>query len=273
MSSAARSVSVAEDPGRATGIGRSLSVAGGVARRNLRGLAKTPPKALAPLLVPLFFFASFKGALAGIGDTPGFDYYDFTAFEFVIIFYMAAMLAGVFTAIDISIDFESGLGRRLMAAAPQRMAILAGYLIVSLCRCVLALVLVSGVVLVTGLDIRGGAPDIAALVALALLLNVATTLYGAGVSLRFRDVSAGSLVNIPVFMVLFLTPLFTPRDQLADWLQPIAGANPITPPIEAGRGFLANDPVHVALAFACAGGLVIVFAVWAFLGMRDAEKG
>lgn len=251
----------------------SLSVAGGVALRNFRGLLKVPAKVIPPLMVPLFFFAAFKGALSGIGDVPGFDYYSFTAFEFVIVFYMGAMFTGVFTSIDVSIDFESGMGRRLMAAAPQRMSIIAGYLIVSVGRCFLALAVVTAVVLVTGLEIRGGPLDIAGLVGLAVLLNIATTLYGAGIALRFRDISAGSLVNIPVFMVLFLTPIFTPRDQLASWLQPIAGLNPLTPPIEAGRGLLANEPVHVGLAFACAFGLVLAFGLFAYFGMRDAEKG
>ena len=87
------------------------------------------------MLVPLFFFAAFKGALSGIGETKGFGYYDFTAFQFVFILFMASMFAGVFTAFDIASDFESGMGRRLMAAAPKRMYIIVGYLIVSVGRC------------------------------------------------------------------------------------------------------------------------------------------
>ena len=74
-------------------------------------------------------------------------------------------------------------------------------------------------------------------------------------------------------MVLFLTPVFAPRDQLSGWLETVADVNPLTAALEAGRGFLADDPVSVGLAFAAAGGLVIVFAVWAVLGMRKAEQG
>ena len=47
--------------------------------------------------------------------------------------------------------------------------------------------------------------------------------------------------------------------------------NPLTPAMEAGRGFLADDPVSVGLAFLVAGGLIIAFGVWAVLGMRKAE--
>ena len=113
---------------------------------------------------------------------------------------MASMFAGVFTAFDIASDFESGMGRRLMAAAPQRMAIIVGYLIVAARSCLIAIAVVWGVVLATGMPVRGGPLDIAGLVALAVLLNLATTLYGAGIALRFQSVAAGTLVLIPVFM-------------------------------------------------------------------------
>jgi ABC-2 type transport system permease protein len=252
---------------------RSVGVARGVAQLSFRGLIKDPPKIFPAILVPLFFFAAFKGALSGIGETKGFGYYDFTAFQFVFILFMASTFVGVFTAFDIASDYEGGMGRRLMAASPRRMAIIVGYCIVSLGRCLVSIAIVWGVVLATGMPVRGGPLDVAALVALALLLCLATTLYGAGIALRFQTVAAGTLVLIPVFMALFLTPVFTPRDQLTDWVQKVAGVNPLTAAMEAGRGFLADDPVSVALAFAACGGLLVFFAIFALLGMRKAEQG
>ena len=224
-----------------------------VAARNIQGIRKFPPKLLPAILVPLFFFAGFKGALSGIGNTSGFAYFDFTTFIFVLIVYMAAMFSAVFTAIDISIDFQSGIGRRFMAAAPQRMAIVAGYVIVSLGRGVLGIAIVWGVVGYGPADPRRR-PGHRRFVSLALLLNLAVVLYGAGVALRFRDVSAGALINLPVFLSIFLSPVFQPRDQLSGILKTVAGLNPLTPSIEAGRGFLADEPFHVGLAFATAGG-------------------
>ena len=252
---------------------RSLSVARGVAQRGVRNLLKVPPLLVAPMIVPLFFFAAFAGALSAMGKSKSFGYYNFTAFVFVFVLYMAAMLVGVFTSFEIAGDFESGMGRRLMLAAPRRMAIVGGYLMVALGRAILAVTIVWGVALAVGMPVRGDALDIAAIVALALLLNLATTLYGAGVALRFQSASAGTLVLIPVYMALFITPVFTTRDGLTDWLQTIAGVNPLTAPIEAGRGLLADKPVSVGLAFGAAIGLVVALFVWAVLGMRKAGKG
>jgi ABC-2 type transport system permease protein len=251
-------------------LSRSLSVARGVGLRGTRKLLKEPPFLVAPMIVPLFFYAAFTGALSVIGQQRGFEYYDYTAFVFVFVLFMATMLVGVFTSFDIAIDYETGLGRRFMLATPQRLAIIAGYLMIAVARGVIAVGVVFGIAVATGMPVRGGALDIAALVALALLLNIATTLYGAGVALRFQTAAAGALVLIPVYMALFLTPVFTTRDGLTDWLETAAGVNPLTAPIEAGRGFLADDPVSVALAFGACVGLVAALSVWAALGMRRA---
>lgn len=254
-------------------MGRSLSIAGGVAQRGRRLLLKFRFKLLPPMLVPLFFFAAFNGALSTVGDSKAFPYYDYTAFQFVFLLFMSSMFSGVFTAFDIASDFEGGMGNRMMLAAPQRMAIVGGYLMVSLGRCLLAIAVVWAVALAVGMEVRGGAVDLVALNLLALLLNQAMTLYGAGVALRLRSVAAETIILLPVFLLLFLTPVFLPRQQLSDLVQSLAGVNPLTAAMEAGRGFLADDPVSVGLAFAAAIGLLILFAIWATLGLRKATKG
>jgi ABC-2 type transport system permease protein len=250
-----------------------LSTAWGVALQCTRKLLKNPLKTLPPMVLPLFIFVAFTGALSAVGKTPNFGYYNFTAFQFVFILYMAAMFAGVFTAFDIAIDWESGLGARFMLNAPRRLAIVAGYLIVALGRAMLAIAVVWAVALATGMPVRGSAPEVVGLVVLALLLSAAATLYGAGIALRFQSTASSVLILIPVFMVLFLTPVFSTRDKLSGWLKTASGVNPLTPPMEAGRSLLAGDPLHVALAFAAATGLVILFSIWAVRGMRKAEKG
>jgi ABC-2 type transport system permease protein len=252
---------------------RSLSVASGIALRGARKLLKDPAKAVTPMLTPLLFLIAFTGALSALQSTRGFGYYDYTAFQFVLVLYMAAMFVGVFTAFEIAIDYQSGMGNRLMLASPRRMAIITGYLIVALGRGLVAVVAVWAVALAIGMPVRGGVPEIAGLVVLALLLNLATTLYGAGIALRFQSTASGVLILIPVFMVMFTTPVFSPREDLSGWLHAVASVNPLTALVEAGRGFLADDPVSVGLAFAVSGALLIAFSAWAARGMQRAEQG
>jgi hypothetical protein len=41
--------------------------------------------------------------------------------------------------------------------------------------------------------------------------------------------------------------------------------------LATGRGFLAGDPPHVALAYGLGAALVLAFALWAVRGLRSAE--
>ncbi len=143
---------------------------------------------------------------------------------FVFVVYMAAMFAAVFTAFDIAADYESGFGHRMMLAAPRRLAIVGGYLTVSLWRGLLNVVVVFAIALATGMPVKGDALDIAALIVLALLLDIATTLYGAGIALRFQSTASGVLILIPTFMLFFLSPSLSPATS-----SPAGCATPPTP--------------------------------------------
>jgi ABC-2 type transport system permease protein len=251
----------------------SFSVARGVAGQCGNKLKQLPVKTIPALLLPLFMFAAFGGALGALGDTPGFGYYNYTAFVFVFVLYMASMFSAVFTTLDLATDFENGFGARMMLAAPRRLSIVAGYLIISLARGLFAMALIFLIAVATGMPVRGGAADIAALVGLGLLLNAVALLYGSGVALRFQTTACGVLILIPTFMLFFVSPAFVPRHSLSGWLRIAADVNPLTPVLESGRGFLANDPIKVVIALVALGGLLLLFLIWTYTGMRKAERG
>ena len=90
-------------------------------------------------------------------------------------------------------------------------------------------------------------------------------------ALRTRSIQAGPLMQTPIFLLLFLSPVYVPLELLQGWLHAAASVNPITPMLAAGRGLIAGQPEQVALAFALAIGLGAAFAVWALSGLRRAE--
>jgi ABC-2 type transport system permease protein len=251
----------------------SFATARGVAGQCGNKLKHLPVKTIPALLLPLFMFAAFGGALGALGNTPGFGYYNYTAFVFVFVLFMASMFSAVFTTLDIATDFENGFGARMMLAAPRRLAIIGGYLIISLGRGLLAMAVIFLIAVATGMPVRGGPLDIVALVGLGLLLNSVALLYGSGVALRFQTTACGVLILIPTFMLFFVAPAFVPRHTLTGWLRDAADVNPLTPVLESGRGFLANDPIKIALALAALGGLLVLFLIWTITGMRKAERG
>ena len=232
----------------------------------------TNPAFLAPALFPLFFFVAFAGGLTRVGDVPGFDYAaGYIAFQYVWALLQAVSMGGAFTGFSIAGDFDNGFARRLMLAASNRYGIILGYTIASLVRATMTGTLVTVIALVAGIPISGGF-DIFGLVGLAVLINIAATLFGAGVAMLLRTQQAGPVIRTPIFLVLFLAPVFVPLNLLTGWIETVARLNPFTPILGTARGFLAGDPTNVVPAFAISVALVVVLALWAVYGLRRAEK-
>jgi ABC-2 type transport system permease protein len=232
----------------------------------------TNPAFLAPALFPLFFFIAFAGGLTRVGDVPGFDYAPgYIAFQYVWALLQAVSMGGAFTGFSIAGDFENGFAKRLMLAASNRYGIILGYSIASLVRATMTGTLVTVIALITGMPISGGF-DFSGLVALAVLANIAATLFGAGVAMLLRTQQAGPVIRTPIFIVLFLAPVFVPLNLLSGWIEAAARLNPFTHILEAARGFLAGDPTNVTFAFTISAALIVVLAIWAVYGLRRAEK-
>ena len=232
----------------------------------------TNPAFLAPALFPLFFFVAFAGGLTRVGDIPGFDYAaGYIAFQYVWALLQAVTMGGAFTGFSIASDFENGFARRLMLAASNRYGIILGYTMASLVRAFMTGTLVTVLALVTGMPITGGF-DFFGLIALAILANVAATLFGAGIAMMLRTQQAGPVIRTPIFLILFLAPVFVPLNLLTGWIETVARLNPFTAILGAARGFLAGDPQNVVPAFAISAALILALSLWAVFGLRQAEK-
>jgi ABC-2 type transport system permease protein len=246
-------------------------VAGAVAGRQIYKYF-TNPAFLAPAFFPIFFFVAFAGGLTRVGDVPGFDYSGgYIAFQYVWALLQAVAMGGAFTGFSIAGDFENGFAKRLMLAASNRSGIILGYTIASIVRVTTTGALVTVIALIVGMPIQGGF-DVFGLIGLALLVNVAATLFGAGVAMLMRTQQAGPVIRTPIFMVLFLAPVFVPLNLLEGWLETIASLNPFTTILDAARGFLAGEPANTLSAYGIGLALVLAFALWALFGLRRAEK-
>ncbi|HEX5308530.1 MAG TPA: ABC transporter permease [Solirubrobacteraceae bacterium] len=249
------------------------AVARAILWRGLHTYTRRPDLFIPSLVFPLVFFASFAGGLSALGDVPGFDFPSgYTAFQFVFVMLQASMFSGLFTGFTVAFDFESGFARRLMLAAGNRRGILLGYALVALSRAAITLTVVTCVALIAGLQIGGDGVDVLGLYALAALLVLVGYGWAAGVAFRFRSIQAGPLMQTPVFLLLFLAPVYVPLTLLRGWIHAVASLNPATAFLEGGRGLISGIHDHTLLAFACAAGLIVFFAIWSLAGLRAAER-
>jgi ABC-type multidrug transport system permease subunit len=251
---------------------RIWPVASGVAWRTLKTVFTNPSLLLPSLIFPLFFFTAFAGGLSQVSKVPGFDFAPgYTAFQFCFVLIQSAAFGGVFTGFGIARDFEFGFARRLLIAAPNRTGIVLGYALAALGRWAVTATVLTAVALAVGMNVFGGPVDVFGMYMLALLINVAGLLWACGVAMRFRTIQAGPLMQMPVFLVLFLAPVYVPLGLLEGWIEVNAKLNPLTYILEAERSMLAGVEIHVALAFGLAIVMVAGFSLWALRGLRSAE--
>jgi ABC-type multidrug transport system permease subunit len=248
------------------------SAARAVAWRSIHNFLTNPAFLVPSLIFPLFFFTAFAGGLSAVSNVPGFDFpTGYTAFQFVFVLLQSAAFGGVFTGFAIARDFESGFARRFMLSAPRRGSIIVGYVLAALTRAFVTWSVLIAVALIAGMNIDGNGVDLFGMFGLAVIVNMTATLWAAGIAMRIRSIQAGPLMQIPVFLILFVAPVYVPLGLLTGWIHGVARVNPVTAFLDAGRGFISGNPASVGLAFGLAFGLGILFAFWAFGGMRSAE--
>jgi ABC-2 type transport system permease protein len=251
---------------------RFLDVIWAVTWRTIHNFLTNPAFFLPSIIFPLFFFTAFAGGLSSVGNVPGFDFpAGYTAFQFVFVLMQASAFGGVFTGFGIAADFERGFARRLLLGAPNRLAILAGYAVAAMLRAAIVALLLFGVALLTGMQVTGGGVDLFGLVVLAALVNLTATFFAAGVAFRTRTIQAGPAMQMPVFIVLFLAPVYVPLDLLSGWVHSVALINPFTALVEGGRDLISGQDFPALLAYGIAAALVVAFSVWAVRGLRRAE--
>jgi len=252
---------------------RFMDVTLALAYRQTTVLLKNPSLFLPPMLFPLMNFMAFAGGLSRLRHVPGFDFHGgYTAFQFVFVLLQSAAFGGVFAGFGIARDFERGFARRLLVSAPQRSGIIAGYALAAFLRWTMIAVVLTTVGLIAGMHIGGDGVDVFGLYVLAILFNQIGLLWACGVAMRFRSVQSGPLMQTPVFMALFLAPVYVPLSLLRCWIHSVARLNPITFILESERGFIQGEPTQVATAFGLAVIMLVVFGVWARTGLRSAER-
>jgi ABC-2 type transport system permease protein len=250
-----------------------LNVVRGVAWRSIHNTLINPAVLVPSLIFPLFFLIAFAGGLSRISDVPNFHYSaGYTSFQFVFVFLQSAAFGGVFTGFAIARDFDNGFARRLMLSAPRRSGIIAGYAVGALLRWAITGTFVTVAALIAGMNVYGSGIDLFGLIGLGVLMNLVAALWACAIAMFLRTEQAGALIQMPVFVLLFLAPVYVPLSLLTGWIHDVAHLNPVTAVLEAGRGLLAGSPVKVGIAFAALVGAVLVMAAFSRRGLASAER-
>jgi ABC-2 type transport system permease protein len=159
-----------------------------------------------------------------------------------------------------------------LLTAPRRSGIIAGYALGALMRWLLTAVVITVAALIAGMDVAGNGVELIGIVGIGIGMNLVAALWACGVAMFLRTEQAGALIQMPVFVVLFLAPVYVPLKLLSGWIHSVARFNPATAALEAARGLLAGSPVKVLLAFGLLAAGAAVMSLWARRGLASAER-
>ncbi|HEX8742664.1 MAG TPA: ABC transporter permease [Thermoleophilaceae bacterium] len=210
-------------------IAADLRATGALARRSLAQTFRYP-RYLAPLVVfPSLFLAVNVGGAGRATDLPGFPAVNgFLDFELAAAMLQSTMLTGVSTGMALGIDIERGFIDRLIAAPISRPVVVTGRLAANAALGLFIGTWFLTIGLVFGASIEGGAVGVVQVMTLLALAALAFGALGAALALRAGNAGLVQGTFPLVFVVLFLSTAFFPRELMQEPAASVAAWNPLS---------------------------------------------
>ncbi|HEX2050583.1 MAG TPA: ABC transporter permease [Actinomycetota bacterium] len=207
-----------------------------LSRRAIVNTVRQPTSIVPSLVFPLLFAALSSAALDRSTVLPGFPPVDsFLQFLISTTIVQGALFGAIAAGSDMATDIEGGFFERLVASPVARTSILVGRVMGSAMLGFCQAWLFIGVATVFGVDIEGG---FVAMLMIAIVTSTVAAAIGAiSVSFALRTGSVEAVQgSFPLlFVMLFVSSAFFPRDLMNGWFKTVADLNPLSHLIEGLR--------------------------------------
>ncbi len=247
-----------------------------LAKRSIRNIRRLPSAFFPALAMPIFNMVVFAGTFFAVTKIPGFPTDRSINWYMPLGIMMGAAFGGVglgFTAIR---DIETGFYDRLRMSPTSRFSLVIGPLVGTLVRVLLmtSLVIVLGVAL--GARFEGGVLDIvigvSCLYLAALGLAAIGAGWGLGLAFKFKDMRGAAIMQLSIFLVMFLSSAQVPLNVMSGWLHTVARVNPATNILRLSRVGLVNDASPDRLSWNSVWGGLLAIAVMTTLSLMFAVR-
>ena len=248
----------------------SAAVTWGVAERSLKLIPRLPSTFIPSLVMPVFFTLAFTGPFAALVNIPGFPAQEIIDWVVPFTALQGCAFAGLTTGLGVARDLETGFYDRILLSPAPRITLLAGSLLAAVLRSLIALFLMIVVGLLAGAHFRDGLAGVGVLVIAGLGFALVSSAWAIGLALRFKTMQSAPLMQMGVFLSIFLSTAQMPVELMTGWLDNVARINPITEVLAMARqGFLGEVTWAVTgeglLAIA---GMLVVLGAFAYRGMQ-----
>ena len=216
--------------------GYALSDTGVMIARSLRRSVRDPEAFITALALPvtlmLLFVYVFGGAF-NAGVKAGGGYVNYVVPGLIVL--CAGFGAGT-TAVAVATDMSTGIVDRFRSMPIAASTVLAGQVVASVARNLLATALVIGAGLAIGWRPTGGPLAWVAAIGLIVLFIAALSWLAACFGLLVGSPEAANGATFILMFIPYLSTAFVPAGTMTRVLRPVAANQPFTPLIEAMRG-------------------------------------
>ncbi|HVV76825.1 MAG TPA: ABC transporter permease [Mycobacteriales bacterium] len=241
-----------------------------MAKRNLMIWFKVPAFIVFTIVQPVMFTLLFRYVFGGAIATGNVNYVDYLLPGIIG---QTAAFTSFGTAISLAMETKTGVLDRLRAMPIARSAVLLGRLGADVVRLLVTLLIIVGVGYAVGFRFENGVGGAVAMLALALLMGLATCCVSAFIGLAIKDEeSVQAFGLIWVFPLTFVSSAFVPTQTMPGWMQAFANNQPITQIVDAMRAMALGQPAsnHVWAGVVWMLGVIVVFVPLAVRAYRKA---
>jgi ABC-2 type transport system permease protein len=242
-------------------------------QRSLTSLRRIPAAMIPVVVMPIFFTIAFSGTFRGLTELPGYPTDNIYNWMVPYACLQTASFGALATAFALGRDLEGGFYDRLLLSPAARWVVPTAGVVWAMVRALLPFAITLTIGVIGGMTFPGGPMAVCWLLVAAFGIAALGALWGLGVVYRLKKQSAGGLVQIGLFIALFLSVGTVPLDLQEGWLPHVARWNPLTYVLGLARaGFVGTNawadiwPGLLAIA-----GSAVLLGWWAHRGMRTLD--
>ncbi len=212
-----------------------------MAKRSVRAIVRQPALVVPSLVFPLFFAALGSSSFSRATALPGFPRVD----SFLALTLAASVIQGVLFGSTsggaaLAVDIENGFFDRLLASPTSRVSVLVGSLAGSALFGSVQALFFTIVMIVFGVNVHAGIVGVVLIVVTGALIGLSIGGFLAAMALRTGSAEAVQGVFPLLFIMLFFSSAFFPRETMRGIYKTIANINPVSHLYEGMRDLVID---------------------------------
>ena len=251
----------------------TMRSARGLAHRGIRNIRRLPSAFFPAMAMPVFTMIAFAGTFAAITRLPGFPTDRSVNWFMPLGICFGAAFSGIGLGFSTIRDIETRFYDRLLMSPAPRRSLIIGPLLTAWVRVAILCAFVIPMGLLLGVRFTGGLLGLLTLVVAAVGVSTISLGWGLGLAFRFRDMRGAAVMQLTMFVVLYLSTAQMPLPLMRGWLHNVARFNPTTNILRLAREGLVLNTSPDYMSWSNTWGGLLAIAGMATLTLVFARRG